>query len=88
LIADAPIDGYKQYGKGQGTSGLTEDRHKDYLIKESMDTDHAVFPRETYGSEQDAEYTTLYIHEQWVHPESFEKQAPFFLTFDIDNPDE
>jgi hypothetical protein len=88
LIADAPIDGYKQNGKGQGTSGLAKDRHKDYLIKESMDTDHTIFPRETDGSEQDTEYTTQYIHEQWVHTKSFEKQTPFLLSLDIDYPNE
>jgi hypothetical protein len=73
LIADAPIDGYKQNGKGQGTSSLTEDWHQDDFIKESMDANHAIFPRETDGSEQDTEYTTQYIHEQWVHTKSFEE---------------
>lgn len=32
LVADTPVNGDKQQGKGKGTGGFTENGHEDYII--------------------------------------------------------
>ena len=87
IISENPVETYEKQRINQRCRIIAEDGLQQVIVNAAFQTGHFTFGKYHDITDDDGQHRSQYLHKQRIHPKSFEKAAPSFITFHINNPD-